>query len=699
MASIHTLYGSGTDTVRPSAAHPLAAALREFAFSALEDLLRRMFGRADDALFELGERTQSETERRHYFDTVRVLRLEQARITQRFTEQLQAGYETRDSGASEAPTLDPEQLSIQPAEELEERIALTNLVSRAEGQHRQLVYEVERKLELAVRQLGLTIAPQALSPSRVCEAFAAGLRTLDVEFQIKLIVFKLFEREIVRELHSFYERVLALVEEHAPQLGAPARAASVPPGVGGAAGFAMPAEAPSAAAAQFAPPMGAVPPAVAMPGVDARTLQALQQQSAQFTAQFAPAAAVPGADGALAAELMRVLQSLSGLLTQQTAAASAPAPAPQAAASAQRLSLANQFFDRLLAEPLLPESARPTLERLRFPVIKTALSDPGFFAEREHPLRKLLGELVDQAVGTAIGEAVAPKAFGDSVARVAGHADIDAALVQEALGGLRPLDGDELDHFVELLREQEKARRELLLARVRRLVAQELEIRTLGREVPESAQPLLRSGMGPLLAFRLLKHGRSSAAYREAHALLERLLQRFERTPSQVEADALCDALNEALASIGMPAQRIERLLEPVRAPAPPPDMAPPVAAAPPSAETANEEPAAEALPLPLPPLHIVEQLERILQPGAWFRVYDSAQRTTRWLRLAQYYAHQDSIAFSGFDDGVKLSVRAQRFAIDLAEGRSEPINPDAAAQRAVETLRRARGRQAPGPA
>jgi hypothetical protein len=86
-----------------------------------------------------------------------------------------------------------------------------------------------------------------------------------------------------------------------------------------------------------------------------------------------------------------------------------------------------------------------------------------------------------------------------------------------------------------------------------------------------------------------------------------------------------------------------------------------------------------------------MELLSRILAPESWFRVFDPDRNLTRWLKLASFYVNQDSVSFSGFDEGIKLNLRATRFANDLVEGRSEPINPDARAREALEQLRRAK--------
>ena len=89
----------------------------------------------------------------------------------------------------------------------------------------------------------------------------------------------------------------------------------------------------------------------------------------------------------------------------------------------------------------------------------------------------------------------------------------------------------------------------------------------------------------------------------------------------------------------------------------------------------------------------VMDLLHRVLTPESWFRVFDAEHNQTRWLKLNSFYPDQDSVTFTGFDESLKLSIRANRFAEHLASGQSEPINPDDSAKEALELLRRNKGR------
>ncbi len=409
---------------------------------------------------------------------------------------------------------------------------------------------------------------------------------------------------------------------------------------------------------------------------------------------------------------------LAGLL--QTLIAGAASPAVQA--STQRLSLAGRMFDDLMAEPMLPEPMRPAIEKLRYPVYKTALSDPSFFANQAHPLRKLLSDMVELAVSSQTSDAA--QAQLRETMRTASALQTGPALMADALNSAQPVPEGEVEGFLTQMREQTRARREALLVRVRRQVAQELEVQTLGRQVPDPVMSLLRGGVGPLMAVRLLKNGRGSGPYQEAQSLMEGVLKSLEfippASPEVLETrEQLLSKIVTALADVGMGEDKVESLLNGLQEVYKLLDSAEAAPGAAVAAQTerltereehllmsdfdqqardqAREEEAAQAAPAPAPVSAAVAQaraegvmdlLRRVLAPESWFRVYDAEHNQTRWLKLNSFYPDQDSVTFTGFDESLKLSIRAHRFAEHLASGQSEPINPDDSAREALEMLR-----------
>lgn len=705
-ATVHPLFSGspkgGEQTAAPAPSHPFVLELRDATLGVLDELVRRMFDSADDTLFEMGEKSASDEERRRYFDTMRVLRLDRGKVGVAFADDFTRGFAPVAAKRNAKLEFDLDSLSIQPTEELEEKIAITNMAAKAEGLYKTPIWEVERLLESAAKDYGVPVSPLALGPSRICEAFGKATAVLDADFHVKLVIYKLFDRVVINELGSVYAAAMEVLERNgvspkqrrAAQM--PQHAPEEPESLG------VPAF--NGLSAGAVPPYAPQGPAGYGPGYT---------QAQELLRRYAlDQASLQRAGNPVGTELGGLLQSLIN---------GSASPAVQA--STQRLSLAGRMFDDLMAEPMLPEPLRPAIEKLRYPVYKTALSDPSFFANQAHPLRKLLGELVDLAVAAQSSDSAQIQLR--EAMRNASAYQSGPALQPEMLNQTQPVPEGEVEGFLNQMREQTRARREALLVRVRRQVAQELEVQTLGRQVPDPVMSLLRGGVGPLMAVRLLKNGRGSAPYQEAHALMEGVLKSLEfmppPSPQVLETrEQLLSRMVTALADVGMADDKIESLLNGLQEVYKLLDSADHAPAAKVGAQTERltereeellmsdigEQQAAAAAaarveePKPAPPpppadpqSDVMDLLRRVLSPESWFRVFDAEHNQTRWLKLNSFYPDQDSVTFTGFDESLKLSIRANRFAEHLASGQSEPINPDDSAKEALELLRRSKGR------
>jgi len=142
------------------------------------------------------------------------------------------------------------------------------------------------------------------------------------------------------------------------------------------------------------------------------------------------------------------------------------------------------------------------------------------------------------------------------------------ALLDSALAAPPPATHDtagaslELERFVQQLRDEARNRRTALLSHVRRQVAQELDLRTIGRELPQPVTTLMRSGLGPVMAMRMLNGGRASPGFRDTEVLLDRVLGSLDLVPPPTEEDLLSRArlvrdLSSAMQDIGMTDTRI----------------------------------------------------------------------------------------------------------------------------------------------
>lgn len=805
-ATVHRLFpGQGNsphpspeNLAAPMASHPLIEALSTATTPILVKQVQALFEGADDALFGMSQREAANPEQRSSFDIMRLLRLERARIEAEFKHQIEDSFHAAaDASLAE---FDLDRLSIQQTEELEERIAVGNLVTKAEGLHRAQLEDVSARIVHMIRDLGVPIARRALTPNVVCNAFKASIIGLDLPLSVRLLLYKLFDTSCGLRLDTVYGAALKVMDAH-----------------GIHAVELEPAPPPTRSPYEAVPVAeGLVDESIEPPTLDHATRAALREIAS-------PSGGYRPQDAKFAEELLRFAD-----LEEDRPTVARVAPA-------QRMSLVGQMCNEILSDPHLPPGMRPLFERLRFPLIKIALADGTFYANRTHPVRRLVAEAAETAASSRVASHAVVRRLEERLRHIAEQIDLSATFVRPQIMHLQPLTMLEIASFLDQQREESETRRENVLNKVRRAVAQELEVHTLGRKPPAPLMHFLRLGWGPLMAARLLRHGMNSRSWIDAVNRLVQILASLDVVDATADQLAMREDIlahiARDLAEIGMrddkvtiardylqraytenderlakmtPLERelqthdfelltptetaavlaefpapgslqsrapsVETIRQPLRtesrsdslldfvtpppeATPPPPQNAPPARAATPAPSTPPAPTAAPA-PAPLkapaapkaekpvePPKPAATRVEPAAAPPeraeakaapatpapsqaaapasppaattqanepeigqhtpehelltlcltaeSWFRVFDSSNGQTLWLKVSRYYPEHDSVGFNGFDAKKTLSIRASRFIQDLVSGRSEPVNASPVQMRAMAELRR----------
>lgn len=534
-ATVHRLFpaAEGADapeaelpTAAPLPPNPIIEALKAATGAVALRQLQSLFEGADDALFGMSQRSADPNDHKESFDTMRRLRLERRRIEADFLRSFLNSFQVAADSLVEEFDLD--RLAVMPTEELEEKIALGNLVAKAENLHAELLNELRLRITHMIRDLGIPISRQALRPAAVCNAFKASLGTLDLRLDVRLLLYKLFDVSCIARLQEVYQAALKVLD--AQRIRAPIVEATTT----------------EAAWSPYDAPPEQVEPdePLSIPVLDAATRDALKAIGSHSTGHRPQ-------DANFAADLL-LLASIDDP-SQATVRRVAPA---------QRMSLVGQMCNEILSDPHLPPTMRPLFERLRFPLIKIALADGSFFGNRVHPVRRLVAEAAETAASSRVGSHAVVHRLEERLRQIADQIDLSATFVRPQVNLLQPLSMQEIASFLDQQREESETRRENVLNKVRRTVAQELEVHTLGRKPTPSLINFLRVGWGPLMAARLLRHGMNSRKWIDATTRLTQLLSGMEIgevTPdvAAYREDA-CKAIADDLRAIGMRENRSE---------------------------------------------------------------------------------------------------------------------------------------------
>lgn len=626
------------NTHPPSAPFPeLLAALLGVMRARLRAPTNALFDAIDNELFALAEGASNADRQQLYFEAMRECRRHRSQSMIAFIGAIETLIET----AAPKPEPRSPSLSLIEHEALEIDLAVSAMAAHASQRMSDAMYALNQRLALV---LDLVIADDAhnpLGPHALSKAFAQVLNTLDLALEVRLIALRLFDQHVLATLEPIYDDInRRLIEAGVlAQLIAPARtehsradsAAPVAPEKDQASSS----EASRAEAGGFAE-MNML-----------SSLLSLLEQRMRSSVSAASAHSESASSSALSQALVRFLERVdqghplppprqfaSQLLAEARYAEGGATATPAHAAS---IDLVGRVFDSLLHNAQLPRATHSLFAPLQVPITRAVLEDPSALAiEARHPLRQTIDLLAEVTKGWCPSADPEREALGQLQAMVDAitHAQ-QRERQQAAVQALkRTLDAHNRRADLSEQRAVEAASGREQLASARKRVHQVIAARLNRTPAPPWVSHLVSRPWANYLVLVLLRHGETSAQYREAVGFADILVWCTVAGEAQVERlrlralvpvletqlrsglasvayhtgeiDQLCDELGQfmrwRLGEIARPAFVDREVLAPQ-------DIAVPDL----QAAISEDQPAAEALDAAL--LYRI----RSLQPGAWF--------------------------------------------------------------------------------
>ncbi len=385
----------------------------------LNRLLRNMLDNADDTLFALADKAQTDQKQNAYFDAMRALRITRGDIETIFREQNNRHCADFLDGKISMPTTtatasldDADSLSLVDDTALEESLAVTGMIEKSKNRLARDLYAIERRYQVLLDRPDLTLDAIPITPAPICHAFDTPVRALNAEIEIKLIIYKLFDRDVLTHLGNLYDKINALLisegimpvlrmansnQNNNDSINAPP--APLPEGVingqdGAGSGNASLAALRSLLNPQSGPQpgggggMGAGMMA-AIPGFDM------------------PAVDSPDIDGSALLDVISGLQRLdmsSSTVILKEKVARLSASGQLRSVDRDVICIVEMLFDYILEDPALPACARALIGRLQIPMIRLSLHDNTVFEDKQHPARRLINVMARSTVGLSDSE-------------------------------------------------------------------------------------------------------------------------------------------------------------------------------------------------------------------------------------------------------------------------------------------------------
>ena len=190
--------------------------LRQAVLQRLEPICAETLTKSDDALFDMGQNTKGANSA-NYLDAMREIRRERGPMELLFRSHINASFHEFQSppNSATAASATAQSMSLLAEEDLEEQLAGEQTVGTIHRRFKHLLEPITGGLA----RIAITINPifeqsnSPVSPEHFVGAFRAALGGFSAPTEVKLVLAKLYERELMPVLEALYPEVHRILGE------------------------------------------------------------------------------------------------------------------------------------------------------------------------------------------------------------------------------------------------------------------------------------------------------------------------------------------------------------------------------------------------------------------------------------------------------------------------------------------------------
>jgi len=158
--------------------------------SRLSQSMTTMMDKVDDMLFDLShEETRDINARAQYIYAMREMRLKRHDIESTFQTKFNMLFDSGVRGE-----LDVEDIQLREETDIEESVALENTITKVNNDCREALLYLDQRMGKLLGDPNLEKVIIPLRPEVVCNAFQEACENIESDIEIKLILFKLFDK-------------------------------------------------------------------------------------------------------------------------------------------------------------------------------------------------------------------------------------------------------------------------------------------------------------------------------------------------------------------------------------------------------------------------------------------------------------------------------------------------------------------------
>lgn len=570
-----------TDNLRAYPDRGLTA-VREMTLAFSRDAIKTFLHTVHDRLIDYAQKPSEETRGFEFLHARSQISNRHNEILRIFVREMDRYFDQFASGELRDPTVEgggDEALALMNQDVLEEDLALSAIRTRASVDYTEQLWVLTRRMSRLVGGKS-TEHRVPVSPGCFCQALQRSLADIDIELPVKLVIYKLFDRQFVRQLAELYGQCSVRLEElgvlpdlryqiHKARSADSARFTGAQPqqrrtpqpppslqiptleDVVSPAPLALPSEQLSPAEYQnqlldsiqllqdrlVARTPGQRPEPPGQPlQYSARQLVEAAVQLQQFN-QLMAADVLETAREIKPFDIASAREQLVSQLQQITDSEEAPALGTD---DARIIDLVGMLFEYILNDEQIPDCVKALLSYLHTPFLKLAFAEADFFRQQDHPARLLLNALADAGAKWVSNDGSCEfdmlEQIRKTVRSVLDHQDVDTRLIASLLMSINSF-VQKVELRVKLLekRAMEQARGEDQLYEVKQRVNREIHQRVAEKDIPSAPLFFLLQPWTDYMVLVLLRFGDASEAWRQSLELIDDMLWGLELTGAESE--------------------------------------------------------------------------------------------------------------------------------------------------------------------
>ena len=567
----------------------------------LSELIGHMFNGADDMLFQLAENADSNEDQTQHFDTMRMLRTERNNVSLNFANNIKSYLQP--VRQEDKAVFDEDELSLVDQSEMEELVAVSAMHSKAMGLYGEAVNHLEARIEFLSLKISNVFPKDALTPKNICDSFKDALSDIELSTNNKLILYKLFDQEVVVHLDPLYKKLNQLFIDQGilPQIKLGSTTTTERRVENKARSFSATTpldegiyrENPMCDPVQTSNYHASNTSGYSGNSNSTQTTHAsnnMQQEINRVASQFIQGeltASGPGIPASFTTsisnrdsqstkyydrrDVMNALSKLQhktsythdnnkqvnigelkqALLTSIGAQSGGAITKQVSQVDEKTIDLIEMLFNAIIGDDSIPELVTNLLLRLQIPVIKVAMIDEGFITANNHPCKTTLNIIAHLGRGISTRQDELFTELENIIDNILNEFDVDICSFENAVDSLEKIEDDELNKAAKAERQTQKS---VLQAHAREMVLTELQHHVKNKTLARPAQKLILRNWSTLMFHRYIKFGKDSDEWRMASTSIKQLIHLLQPIQSpqayytlEHEKDEVLDYIQQSL--------------------------------------------------------------------------------------------------------------------------------------------------------